>query len=116
VLPLTAKLSAGNITKLYAYVLCTFQKSTAFTRTFELKESSGDFVLRAESAFGRSFRLEHSGDVIATMIPDHLFTRRASIEILTQKWDFTTVSFSFWLVALTWRRAAQSSSAGGGAG
>ena len=94
-------------------VFSSAQKSTAFTRTFEIQKPGGFLVLRAESAFGRSFRLEHSGDVVATMYPDHPFTRRASIEIRTQKWDFETVSFSFWLVVLTWRRAAQSSSAGG---
>ena len=37
------------------------QKSTAFTRTFEIQKPRGVFVLRAESAFGRSFRIEHSG-------------------------------------------------------
>jgi hypothetical protein len=89
------------------------QKSTAFTRTFEIQDPSGALVLRAESPFGRRFRVERSGDVIATMFPDHPFTRRATIEIHAQKWDFATVSFSFWLAVLTWRRAAQSSSAGG---
>jgi hypothetical protein len=84
------------------------QKSTAFTRTFEIQDPSGELVLRAESALGRSFRLERSDDVIATVRPDHAFTRRASIEILTKQWDLPTVYFSFWLVALMWRRAAQS--------
>ena len=92
------------------------QKCSAFTRTFEIQNPNGVFVLRAESAFGRRFRIEHSGDVIATMYPDHPFTRRFSIDIRTQKWDLATVSFSFWLVVLIWRRAAQSGSAGGGAG
>ena len=89
------------------------QKSTAFTRTFEIQSPMGSLVLRAESAFGRSFRVERSGDVIATIVPDHAFTRRATIETLVQKWDFPTISFAFWLVVLTWRRAAKSSAAGG---
>jgi hypothetical protein len=84
------------------------QKSTAFTRTFEIQDPSGELVLRAESPLGRSFRLERSDNVIATMRPDHAFTRRASIEILTKQWDLPTVYFSFWLVVLMWRRAAQS--------
>ncbi|MEM6363928.1 MAG: hypothetical protein AAF745_05855 [Planctomycetota bacterium] len=86
------------------------QKSTAFTRTFAIQDPSGELVLRAESSFGRSFRLERSNDVIATMRPDHPLTRRATIEILTEQWDLPTVSFSFWLVVLMWRRAAQSNS------
>ncbi len=90
--------------------LASAQKSTAFTRTFDVQDSSGLLVLSAESAFGRSFRVERSGNVIATMFPDHPFTRRANIDILIDKWDFVTISFLFWLVVLTWRRAAQSNS------
>jgi len=89
------------------------QKSTTFTRTFEVQGPHGALVLRAESAFGRSFRVERSGNVIATIFPDHPLTRRAKIEIFTGKLDFATVSFLFWLVVLTWRRAAQSDSSGG---
>ena len=92
------------------------QKSTAFTRTFEIHDRNDTLVLRAESPFGRSFRIERSGDAIATVIPDHAFTRRATIETLAQKWDFTIVSFSFWLVVLTWRRAAGSGAATGAGG
>ena len=84
------------------------QKSTAFTRTFEIQDPGGELVLRAKSPLGRSFRLERSNDVIATMFPDHAFTRRATIAILTKQWDLPTLYFSFWLVVLMWRRAAQS--------
>jgi hypothetical protein len=84
------------------------QKSSALTRTFEIQDQNDTLVLRAESAFGRSFRIERSGDLIATVTTDHAFTRRATIEILDQKWDFTTICFSFWLVVLIWRRAASS--------
>lgn len=85
------------------------QKSNAFSRTFEIQDPSGHLVLRAVSALGRSFHLERSGEVVATVSPDHLFTRRATIEILAEQWDLPTVCFSFWLVVLTWRRAASSS-------
>lgn len=85
------------------------QKTSAFTRTFELQNSSGPVVLSAESTFGRSFRVERSGELLATISPDHPLTRRSTIETLIQSWDFPTISFSFWLVVLTWRRTAQSS-------
>src|SRR5262249_5602425 len=91
------------------------QKSSAFTRTFEIESAHEILVLRAESAFGRSFLVERSGDVIATIRPDHAFTRRATIDVLARKWHFSTICFAFWLVVITWRRAA-SSAAGAHAG
>lgn len=92
------------------------QKSTAFTRTFEIRDRKETLLLRAESPFGRSFRIERSGDVIATVFPDHLLTRRATIETLDCKVGFITICFSFWLVVLTWRRAANSGAAAGAGG
>lgn len=83
------------------------QKSTAFTRTFKIQDPRGELVLRAKSPLGRSFHLERSNDVVATMSPDHAFTRRATISIFTKQYDLPTLYFSFWLVVLMWRRAAQ---------
>jgi len=88
------------------------QKSNAFTRTFEIEDARGSLLLRAEAAFGRTFRLERSGELIATVAPDHAFTRRATIEVLAGDCDFTTLAFAFWLVVITWRRAANNNSGG----
>ncbi|MCA9138698.1 MAG: hypothetical protein KDB00_18130 [Planctomycetales bacterium] len=82
------------------------QKSSAFTRTFEIDSPGGPLRLEAESVFNRSFFLRSGDQIIATMRPDHPFTRRARIEIVAQDWDFPTICFSFWLVAQMWRRAA----------
>jgi hypothetical protein len=84
------------------------QKSSAFTRTFEITEAQDTLLLCAESPLGRSFRVERSGETIVTIRPAHAFTRRAIIEVTGQKWDFRVVCFAFWLVVLTWRRAANS--------
>jgi len=84
------------------------QKSSAFTRTFEIRCAEDALLLRAASALGRSFRVERSEEVVVTIAPDHAFTRRASIETLGQKCDFRIVCFAFWLVVLMWRRAASS--------
>ena len=92
--------------------IATAQKSTVFTRTFEILAPDGTLVLRAESPFGRSFRIERSGEVIATIAPVHPFTRRATIATGVPDGDFTTISFSFWLVVITWRRAANNSDSG----
>ena len=94
--------------------IVTAQKSSAFFRTFEIQDLHQTLVLRAESPFGRRFRVAGAKDVVATIVPDHVFTRRATIETFAQNLDFTTISFSFWLAALTWRRAARSNSGGGG--
>ena len=92
----------------------TAQKPTPFARTFEIRDHNGAVVLRAESPFSRRFRIERFGDTVATVFPDHPFTRRATIEsVIAQKQEFTTVSFCFWLVVLIWRRAAHSSAGGG---
>jgi hypothetical protein len=96
--------------------IASAQKQSVFTRTFDIQSSSGSLVLRAESPFGNSFRVERSGELLATISRVHLLTRRTIIETIAQKWDFPTISFSFWLVALTWRRSAESSEGGGGGG
>lgn len=87
--------------------VATAQKSSAFTRTFELETSSGAVVLHAQSALGRTMLLEGAGfdGVIA---PDHPFTRRASITGKIS--DFRTVCFAFWLTVLLWRRASKNNS------
>jgi len=80
------------------------QKSSVFTRTFELETSSGAVTLRAQSALGRTMLLEGPGfnGVIA---PVHPFTRRTTIT--GQISDFRTACFAFWLTLLLWRRDAQ---------
>jgi hypothetical protein len=91
------------------------QKANPFTRTFEIQHNQESLILCAESAFGRSFRLQRSEEVIATIRPDHAFTRRATIETYTQTGNFPTLCFAFWLVVLNWRRAASASSSSGAA-
>ena len=85
------------------------QKSSAFTRTFEIKNAEGTLLLCAKSWGSFHFRFERSGEVMATISRDHALTRRATIETLAEKWDFPTICFAFWLVVLTWRRSASSS-------
>jgi hypothetical protein len=83
------------------------QKSSAFTRSFEISGSSGSAVLCARSAFGRTMIFQ--GDGVDCMIsPAHAFTRRA---VITGSYDdFRRVAFAFWLTALVWRRATRNNS------
>jgi hypothetical protein len=83
------------------------QKSSAFVCQFELTDTQSSYSLSARSMWGRSFELERDGDLLATISPDHLFTRRATIETPAADADFELLAFAFWLVALMWRRAAQ---------
>ena len=64
------------------------QKSSVFSRTFEIQDQQNSFVLRAEFPLGRSFRLEGASDETATIKPDHPFTRRATIEPVSDGWEF----------------------------
>lgn len=89
--------------------LASAQKTSAFTRTFDVEDSSGLYRLHAVSAFGRNFQVQFANKKIATISPDHAFTRRASIQVNSDKLDFVTTSFMFWLTVLMWRRASKQS-------
>lgn len=91
-------------------IVCNAQKSSAFTRSFEISGPSGSAVLSARSAFGRTMVLQGSG-VNCEISPTHAFTRRAVIT--GHHDDFRLVAFAFWLTALVWRRAANNNSGGG---
>jgi len=86
------------------------KKRSAFTRGFDLSTPSGSFALEASSFAGRTMGLYGPG-VDVSIRPAHAFTRRASIEGRLP--DIEVVVFAFWLTALTWRRAANNSNAGG---
>ncbi len=87
-------------------VIYSAQKSSAFTRTFEMAGAESTMLLSAQSAFKRAMRLEGSG-YDCTIAPDHAFTRRSTID---GRWtDFRLVSFAFWLTVLLWRRQANNS-------
>jgi hypothetical protein len=91
-------------------VVISAEKPSALTRTYELQNADAHWTVRAESAMGRGFCVERNGAAIATIRPDHLFTRRATIEILADNGDFPAICFAFWLVVLAWRRAAAANS------
>jgi hypothetical protein len=84
------------------------QKSDALTRKFEIEDCDGRYVLHPEVALGRGFLIECSSNVVAAVRPDHALTRRSTIETFAEDCEFATTAFAFWLVALTWRRDAES--------
>ncbi len=48
------------------------KQATTMIPTFEINDDNDSHVLRAEPPFGHSFRIERSGDVIATVCRNHL--------------------------------------------
>jgi len=94
-------------------VIARAQKTSPFSRTFQLTGPRSQAVLRAPSAFGRSMQLIGS-DANCAISPVHPFTRRAAIEGSIR--DFSTVAFAFWLTTLTWRRRARNNSSSGAGG
>lgn len=89
-----------------AGVVYSAQKSSAFTRTFEISGAESTVILSAQSAFLRAMQLAGAG-YDCTIRPEHAFTRRATID---GRWsDFRLVSFAFWLTILLWRRQQNNS-------
>ena len=85
------------------------RKPSAMIRSFEMSAGDIQLVLKAESLFTRSFELVTGDTVVGTIRPVHPLTRRANIECGSAVPDLAQL-FSFWLVALTWRRQAQNNS------
>lgn len=81
------------------------QKRSAFVRAFEVREADTELTLRAESPLTRRYEILSGGSLLGTISPAHPFTRRASIDCASQVSEPAQL-FCFWLVALTWRRAA----------
>ncbi len=55
-------------------VVTKAQKTSAFTRTFELESDSGLTTLQARSVFTRAFELLQAGNSVGTIVPMHAFT------------------------------------------
>lgn len=83
-------------------------KPRATCRAFQVHSGAPEIVLEARSAFTRSYEVSQDGVTVGTIRPIHAFTRRAVIECDPGIPELTQL-FCFWLVALTWRRSANSS-------
>jgi hypothetical protein len=86
-------------------VLADAVKPSAMVRSFEVKSGDAHFDLTAHSVMTRSYDFVKNGSVVGTICPAHAFTRRAFIECGESIPEIAQI-FAFWLVALTWRRAA----------
>lgn len=86
------------------------KKPNALFRSFEVRSDAVQLTVKAQSAVTRSYDILADGSVVGTIRPAHPFTRRAFIECSASVPELAQL-FSFWLVVVTWRRAANNSSA-----
>lgn len=90
----------------HAEALIDARKTSPFTRKYELVCEQQTMILQAQSIFARSFELLEDGVSAGTFTPAHPFTRRATIRC-HESIDELTQLFAFWLVVITWKRAAK---------
>jgi hypothetical protein len=88
-------------------------KPSALFRRFELSSAGVHLTVKAQSAFTRGYDIFSGGRLLGTIRPAHPFTRRAFIECTSEIPELAQL-FSFWLAVVTWRRAANNSSASTG--
>ena len=92
-------------------VVAEAHKPSAMFRSFEVASEAVHFTVRAESALARCFEITVGQQIVGSIRPAHVFTRRATIQcagIIPERLQL----FAFWLVGLTWRRSASSNSGG----
>ena len=84
-------------------------KPNPFTRRFIVTCSVGECVFSAAHPLTRAFQLSGRDGLIGSIEPAHPFTRRCAI-YLPDSLSIPEQVFLFWLAALMWRRAQNSSS------
>ena len=85
-------------------------KPRAMFRSFAVSSGEVELVLEAQSVLTRGYDILANGSVVGTIEPAHAFTRRAFVKCNSSVPELAQL-FSFWLVVLTWRRAAQNNAA-----
>jgi hypothetical protein len=82
------------------------RKPNALFRSFDLEADGLQITVCASTPFTRNFDILSGRQRIGTISPAHMFTRRAAIDCAPEVPEVIQL-FSFWLVALTWRRQAR---------
>ena len=89
------------------FVLVRAVKFSMFLREFEITYDDQQFTLKAQSALARTFALLQDDVRIGVIEPDHLFTRKMTVD-LPETLPLAVRVFIVWLVIVMWKRAAQS--------
>jgi hypothetical protein len=83
-------------------------KPSMLLRAFDLVCGDEEFIVKAQSPVTRSYDILAGDSAAGTIEPAHPFTRKAYIKCGPAVSEAAQL-FSFWLAALTWRRAASTS-------
>lgn len=86
------------------------RKPSPMFRAFEIRSSEIMCRVQPVSPFGRTFKIYHGNRRVGIISPAHPFTRRATIRCAEEIPELMQL-FSFWIVALLWRRASRNNSA-----
>ncbi len=89
-------------------VIVSAHKKSPLRRVFKMHSTMGNLKLEAELPMKRAFLLKHHDKELLRIAPMHALTKRATIDLKTSEYELPVVSFAFWLVVLTWRRAGSS--------
>ena len=81
----------------------TAVKESVFRREFTVGYRDRHFVLKAKSAWRREFNLLSGDQMLGTVVPAGLFTRRAKVEF-NDDLPLECAAFVVWLTLLLWKR------------
>ena len=89
--------------------LVTAFKPNPLTRRFELSLADDRYELAAWT-LSRCFDLKLGASMVASIAPDHPFTRRSTIRT-EESLPLELTTFAFWLAVLCWRRVSKTAGA-----
>ncbi len=87
--------------------IASAKKESAFLRRFAVRAAQKTYTLKAVSPVHRRFVLVQGTRVVGEVRPDHLFSRKATVD-LPAELPLETRIFMTWLVVLLWRRQRRS--------
>ncbi len=86
---------------------CRAKKPSALSRLFSVAYDGGVYELAAASPFQRKFVLRQAGQIIGTLAPVSVFSRKVDVE-LPEDLSRPVQVFLVWLVTTMWRRQSNS--------
>ena len=108
-------MSGAYLLKCRGSKVASAKKPSMFYREFLVEHDGQRYTLRAKSVFERGFVLLKGAKRVGSITLESLFSYRANVN-LPADLPLPVRVFVFWLVIVSWRRAASGASAGGGAG
>ncbi len=85
------------------------EKPNPLFRVFSVNYGGNQYELKAESPFGKTFVLQEYEQLLGSIYPENVFTRRAIVD-LPENIPLAVRIFMVWLVMILWRRQQRQSS------